>query len=297
MIVLADLGLFIIDPEAWEADRETYAAPIGALALHDRFLRCYPVELLWSDLLFDGFPWNQPSCPPALRDVCVVVTSLHEHLKGNGRLLLVDALPPVPDALPAIEPDLLVDEEYPEDVRTAWLGLLGAVMPDDRFWADGLAVPTWERAHLPGVRELRVTLGDAPPVLRSAPLLTGDADWKAFLACFHRPDLSGKRVAVLGGHRPPFERARERLATYGLTDLRRIPPVSERNRTRQELRQALLSVDLLVVCTTYMGHTDTAQLDGIRDRLSCAIVLLPADSDAQITRTVAEHFRAQLEQI
>jgi hypothetical protein len=292
MIALADLGLFVLDPAVWVSERESFGAPIQALMLHIDFLRRCPVDLLWSDAFFNAFPWNQPSCPRELRDVCVIVTRMHEHLRGNGRLLLADELLPVPAVAPAVEPELLVDMDYPEDIREAWLGLLGAVMPEDDLWAGGMALLTWERALLAGVRELRVTLGAAPSVVRSAALLTGDVDWRAFLERFHRPDLRGKRVAVLGGHRPPFERARERLSSYGLTDLRRIAPVSEKNRTRQDLRQALLHVDLLVVCTNYMGHTDTDQLDGIEEELSCASVRLHADSDAQISRTIIDYFRS-----
>ncbi|MEO7328226.1 MAG: hypothetical protein ABI193_06590 [Minicystis sp.] len=292
MIALCDLGLFVIDPTAWYEDREVYAAPIGALALHDRFLRAHPIALLWSDELFNGFPWNQPTCPPALREVCILVSSLHDYLKGNGRILNADDLPQAPEIVPVLEPDLLMDEEYPDDVRVAWVSLLGAIVPEEARWAKGVALPTWERPSLGKARELRITLGAEPPLVRAAALLTGEADWGTFLERFHRPDLRGKRVAVLGGHRPPFERARESLSSYGLTELRRIPPVSERNRTAQDLRQSVSSVDLLVVCTSYLGHTDTAQLDGIKDELSCAIVRLHADSDAQITKTVADHFRA-----
>ena len=101
-----------------------------------------------------------------------------------------------------------------------------------------------------------------------APLLLREADWQAFLERYHKPDLGGRRVAVLGGNRAPFERARERLAAYGLTACRRLPPAYEETRTKQETKLRLQTVDLVVVCTNRLKHTDTDQLKAVKDELS-----------------------------
>ncbi len=288
MLALLDLGLFVLDPAAWNADRARCEAPVLAMAVHDRYFRRYPVRLLWSEVFFDGFPWNQPRCPPQLRDLCVLMTQLHDYLHGNGRLLGAGA---VADGPPAIDPDPF-EPTCPGELREAWLALLGSVAVEARPAREGLAVPTWERVGLARARVLRVTTTAA---MHEAPLVAVEADWRAFVERYHRPDLGGKRVAVLGGNRAPFERARERLATYGLTDCRRLPPAYEESRTKQETKLRLQSVDLVVVCTNRMKHTDTDQLKGVKDELSCAIVMLDADTDAQIERAVVEHFRAALD--
>jgi hypothetical protein len=282
VLALLDLGLFVLDPAAWNADRARCEAPILAMTVHDRFLRRYPVRLLWSEAFFGGFPWNQPRCPPALRDLCVVVTQLHDYLHGNQRLLGPETGPDTP---PAIDPDLF-DPGFPGELRETWLSLLGSVAVEQRPAREGLAIPTWERESIGRARALRITTA---AVVHVASLLVVEADWQAFVVRHHRPDLGGKRVAVLGGNRAFFERAKERLAAYGLTDCRRLPPAYEETRTKQETRLRLQSVDLVVVCTNRLKHTDTDHLEG---ELSCARVMLDTDTAAQIEKAVVEHFSA-----
>jgi hypothetical protein len=210
----------------------------------------------------------------------VLLTQLHDYFDGNQRLVRHEAQTGDP---PTIHPDLF-EPGCPDELRKAWLGLLGAAREDE-----ALAVPTWTRAALAGARELRIVTGAR---VRSAPLVVDDAGWRAFIERHHRPDLRGRRVAVLGGNRAPYERARHRLEAYGLTDCRRLPPAYEENRTKQETKLRLQSVDLVVVCTNRMKHSDTDQLTSIKDELSCAIVMLDADTEARIEKAVVDHFRA-----
>jgi hypothetical protein len=53
-------------------------------------------------------------------------------------------------------------------------------------------LPTWTRPLIAGATELRILPGS-----RTA----GDADWRPFVERHHKPDLRGRRVAVLGGNR------------------------------------------------------------------------------------------------
>jgi hypothetical protein len=241
-----------------------------------------PVRVLWSDAFFDGFPWGQPELPREFRDAWVVVSTVHELLRSQGRLVTPEMLPLPPDDPVRVQPDLL-GERYGKALADAWLWLLGAATADGGL-ADALAVPTWARPLIAGATELRILPGS-----RTAALLAGDADWRAFVERHHKPDLRGRRVAVIGGNRAPFERAREKLATYGLTDCRRLPPAYEETRSKQETQQRLQSVELLIVCTNRMKHTDTDHLKGIEP--TCTRVDLHADTEAQIEKAVVDHFR------
>jgi hypothetical protein len=92
------------------------------------------------------------------------------------------------------------------------------------------------------------------------------------------------------------ERATQRLAEYGLEDCRRLPPAYEENRTAHDTRERLRTVDLLVICTNRLKHTDTDQIDSIRGELRCRIVHLGSDSESQIVKAVIDHYRALDEQ-
>lgn len=295
MIALLDLGLFVLSPDLWSTDRDRCLEPMLAMEVHSRHLRRYPVRLLWADDFFLGFPWNLPVCPAELRDACVVVQSLYEVLRGQNRLLTSEQLPPASNVAPSIEPALL-DEDlgYPEDLCVAWLDLLGAAASSRAAVDAGLSVPSWHRPLIGDVRKLSIANpGACAALVDHAPLLLSDADWRAFLERYHRPDLRGRRVAVLGGSRAPFERARERLGSFGLTECRRLPPAYEEHRTAQTTKERLRSVELLLVCTNRMKHTDTDQLESVRAELTCAVVHLTSDGETQLVQAVIDHFRAQ----
>ncbi|NUQ76546.1 MAG: hypothetical protein HUU21_23650 [Polyangiaceae bacterium] len=291
MITHLDLGLFILDPNAWKKDRARLTAPIAAMACHGQWLRRFPVRLLWTDEFFDGFPWNQLPCPTELRDACVVLTSLYEYLKSNSRLLNPSDLPPPPGGDPLLDPNLS-NGRYPDALRALWITLLLSAAASPNLADAGLSVATWERSGAePQRRNLRISIENA--LLGTAALLIDDKDWDAFVRQYHKPDLSGFRVAVLGGNRAPFERARKLLETYGLKECRRLPPAYEENRSKQDTKQRLLNTDLLIVCTNRLLHTDTDQVKSIENELPCKLVRLNHDTEAQIVQAVIDHVRDQ----
>jgi hypothetical protein len=53
-----------------------------------------------------------------------------------------------------------------------------------------------------------------------------------------------------------------------------------------------MRVELVIVCTNCLKHTDTDQLKAVEDELSCASKDLNSDTDAQIVKAVLDHFRA-----
>ncbi|HSN97304.1 MAG TPA: hypothetical protein VLS89_03365 [Candidatus Nanopelagicales bacterium] len=287
-----------MDPEAWSSDRDRCRAFIQGMDIHDRHLRRYPVRLLWTDDFFLGFPWNQPSCPTALFDACVAINRLYEFLRGQRRLLTPDQIGPAPGAAPTIQPDLLDDEYgYPDELCSAWRTLLGAAARNSALVNAGIAIPSWPRALLGGSREIQITNAESCALLLGrVPLLLSDADWRAFLDCHHRTDLRGRRVAVLGGSRAPFERARQQLESYGLEHCRRLPPAYEKHRTAQDTKDRLRTADLVIVCTNRLLHTDTDQLKSVRGDLACAVVELSSDGETQLVKAVIDHFRALDEQ-
>jgi hypothetical protein len=293
MIAHLDLGLFVLDPNAWKKDRARLLAPIAAMANHGKWMRRYPMRLLWSDDFFEGFPWNQLPCPTELRDACIVLTSLYEYLKSHSRLLNPGDLPPPPEGEPLLDPDLAAKGSYPDALRALWISLLVSAVTSPDLAAAGLGVATWERTGAePRSRDLRVSLEKSPrSLLGAVALLIGDEDWDVFVRKYHKPDLSGLRVAVLGGNRAPFERARAQLETYGIKECRRLPPAYEENRSKQDTKQRLSNTDLLIICTNRLLHTDTDQIKSIESELPCALVRLNNDTEAQIVQAVIDHFR------
>jgi hypothetical protein len=290
MMALLDLGLFLIDPTLWNEDRAQCTLPIEALLLHDPQLRRLPIRLLWSDEFLMGFPWSQPDCPVELRDICAVLWSLHEYLHANRRLILLDDVG-IPSGNFTIEPKSLL-EGFGEDAQLAWSWLFAWATHEARV-DNGVAVPTWTKSSLSAVREVHVSSDElAFKTHGSAILLFGDADWQTFVLTYQRPDLRGKRVAILGGRRDSFERARKRLDAYGIDvrDVRRLPPAYEETRTKQETLERLRNVDLLIVCTNRCKHVDTDHLDSA---LSCARIDLNSDGDTALVDTVVRHFRNQ----
>jgi hypothetical protein len=292
MIAHLDLGLFVLDPNAWKKDRARLLAPIAAMACHGRWLRRYPIRLLWSDEFFEGFPWNQLPCPTELRDACIVITSLYEYLKSHSRLLNPVDLSTPPEGEPQLDPDL-AEGNYPDALRDLWISMLLSAIRTPALADAGLSVATWERTGAePRARDLRISMEKSPqPTLGTVPLLTGDEDWGTFVRRYHKPDMSGLRVAVLGGSRAPFERARTQLETYGLKECRRLPPAYEENRSKQDTKQRLLNTDLLIICTNRLLHTDTDQIKSIENELNCTLVRLNHDTEAQIVQAVIDHFR------
>jgi hypothetical protein len=294
VIALLDLGLFVIHPDVWAKERERALAPMTSMAVHERFLRSHPIQILWSDDFFDGFPWNQPRCPQDLRDVCIALQGLLDNARGQGRLIALEQLGVTHVVEPDIEPDLLSEEPpYPEDLRTTWLWLLGAALFGRTPAPDDMCIPSFPRARLGAHRKLAAQIRNGNETWRITRVLVLEEDeWQVFLQHHHKPDLRGRRVVVLVGdtNRAAFERARKRLATYGLDDCRRLPSVYEQNRTRQETRERLQNADLLVVCTNRITHADTAHLDG---DLPCTICFIDKDSESAIVEVVVEHFRSR----
>ena len=288
MMALLDLGLFLIDLKLWNEDRAQCALPVEALLRHGPQLRRLPIRLLWSDEFLMGFPWSQPDCPVELRDICAVLWSLHEYLLANRRLILLDEVG-IPAGNFAIEPTSLL-EEFSEDAQLAWSWLFAWATHESRV-DEGFAIPTWPKASFGTIREIRVSSKDARfDKHGSAMLLFDDADWQTFVQKFNRPDLRGKRVAVLGGRRDSFERARKRLEAYGIDirDVRRLPPAYEETRTKPETLERLKTIDLLLVCTNRCKHVDTDHLD---DTLLCTRIDLNSDGDTTIVEAVLRHFR------
>lgn len=285
MRALLDLGLFVLGPEEWKTDRESCLRRIAAVSLHDPWLRKEPVSLVWSDTFFEGFPWNEPECPPQLRDLCVSLTQLRDTLQGRKRLLFAADLPP-PPADPKLNPDLSAGP-YPPELKIEFRSLAAsavASIPSE------VSVPTVASPLIGQSRTMAVLGDEESPPIGSADLLLTDEDWRAFLLRFKKPDLAGKRVAVLGGTRAPFERARAVLEGYGLSELRRLPPAFEETRTKQQTLQRLEKMDLLLVCTNRCKHTDT---DHVKGELACARVDLNSDGDTALVASVLAHFRAR----
>ncbi len=292
MKCLLDMGLLMLDAAAWNTDRQQCLRPMLAMAVHTDWLLRYRVRLSWSDDFFNGFPWNQPATPPELIDYCVSLTQFHSQIQANGLLVASGRLPDAP--LPTVVPDPVADEHV-SSFRELWLHLLAGMICHVDAPQNGVAVPTWERQDMSPHRELIVQNA----VLLNAfvdriPLLKAEADWQSFIQQFHRPDLSGVRVAVLGGQRAAFERAQQRLMDiYNMTECRRLPPHYEENRTQQETQQRLNQIDLLIICTNRLKHSDTGQIKNIEDAgsLSCNIIRLNSDSTDQIVQAVVDYYR------
>lgn len=290
MMALLDLSLFAIDVRSWQESRANCIASIEAIELHDQHLREQPIRLLWSDDFLDSFPWNQQDCPRELRDSCTALLTLYEHLRSNGRLVLLDNID-IPESDFLIEPSSLLDG-FQQDLRLAWSWLFAWATSESHV-GEGVAVPTRPRAALQNAREARVSSDDVFFSSHgSAVLLFRDSDWTHFVQTYKRPNLQGKRIAVLGGSRAPFERARKQLEAYGvhMHDMRRLPLAYEETRTKQETLDRLKNADLLLVCTNRCKHTDTDHVDG---PLSCARVDLNSDGHTALVDAVIRHFRDQ----
>jgi len=96
-------------------------------------------------------------------------------------------------------------------------------------------------------------------------------------------------VLVGDTNRAAFERAKNLLATYGLSECRRLPSLYEQNRTRQQTRERLQNVDLLIVCINRITHSDT---DHLSSDLPCAIRHIDKDSESAIVEAVVKYFRS-----
>lgn len=286
MKALLDLGLFVLDPARWTTDRKACLQSIAALSIHQPWLRREPVRLLWSDVFLEGFPWNQPQCPGELIDLCNAMTQLHDSLRGQGRVLLLTNLPAHPYLAGDVRltPDL-ADGPFPPRLQDEVRLLATSAVLDLPCEVSAPAAP---RQPIEGVREVTVHVEPETDPIGTAHLLFTDDDWRAFLRRFKRPVLGGRRVAVLGGARASFERARKKLEAFGAPEMRRLPPAFEETRTKQETLQRLEHVDLLVVCTNRCKHTDT---DHLKDGVPCARLDLNSDGDTALVQAVLDHFR------
>ncbi len=292
MICLLDMGLLTLDAAAWNTDRQQCLRPMLAMAVHKDWLLRYRVRMSWSDDFFSGFPWTQSPIPPELFDYCVSLTQFHSQMQSNGLLISPERLPDSP--LPVVVPDPIV-EEHVRSFRELWLHLLAGMICHPDAPQNGVAVPTWERQDMSPHRQLIVeNAALLNAFVDRVPLLQVETDWQAFVRRFHRPDLGGVRVAVLGGQRAAFERASQRLTDiYNVVECRRLPPHYEENRTQQETQQRLNQTDLLIICTNRLKHSDTGQIKNIEDAgsLSCAIIRLNSDSTDQIVQAVVDYYR------
>lgn len=294
MICLLEMGLLALDTAAWNTDRRKCLQPVLSMALHRDWLLKYRVRLHWSDEFFNGFPWNQPNVPPELIDYCRVLTQFHSQMQANG-LLITQGQANVPPTLPAIIPDLTA-EPHLAPFRATWLSLLGTMVCDTEAVNDGIAVPTWEQPLTRNRQEITIqNVAEVTAYAAQIPMLKAEAEWQAFIQQYHKPDLTGIRVAVLGGERASFERAKQRLMdAYNVADCRRLPPHYEENRSQQQTQQRLSQIDLLVICANRLKHSDTGQIRNIEEAgsLSCAVVTINSDSAEQIVQAVVNHYRA-----
>ena len=294
MICLLDMGLLALDITAWNTNRQKCLQPVLAMALHKDWLLKFRVRIHWSDEFFSGFPWNLPSIPPELRDYSISLMQFNSQMQAND-LLLIQEEANVPSALPIIVPDLTA-EPHLAPFRATWLSLLGTMVCDAALLNDGIAVPTWEQSLTND--QQAITIENAEEVkacTANVPILKVEAQWQTFIQQYHKPDLTSIRVAVLGGERASFERAKQRLLeAYNVADCRRLPPHYEENRSQQQTQQRLTQVDLLVICANRLKHSDTGQIRNIEEAgsLSCAVVTINSDSADQIVQTVVNHYRA-----
>lgn len=293
MTCLLDVSLFVLDVAVWNTDRQRCLQPMAAMNVHAGWLERFRVRLAWSNDFFSGFPWSEARASRELTDFINFMTRFHGHVEGNGLLVTPDDFP-VPAVLPNIAPDLLT-ADYLTNFREIWLRLLTGLICDRATVDEGVGVPTWEQPAAVGQTALQITnAADLSAAADTVLLLRTEADWQAFIQQFHRPDLSGRRVAVLGGERAAFERARQRLQTeFNAAECRRLPPAWEENRSQQETQQRLNQIDLLVICTNRVAHSDTEQVSNLRQAgaLSCDVVPLNHDTANQIVEVVVDHFR------
>jgi hypothetical protein len=288
MKALLDLGLFVLDPARWKTDRAGCQVPIAAMSVHVPWLRREPVDLMWSARFFEGFPYSQPGhCPPELRDLCVIVTQLLGYLQARGRLLDERDVGSAPDGDVRLDPGLPAGP-LPPALHSEFRALAAAAVTAVPV---EFSIPTFAQPLVGAARTLHVTVEPGETPIGSASLLLTDDDWRAFVQRFKRPDLRGRKVAVLGGSRAPFERAHKTLATYGIQELRRLPPAFEETRTKQETLSRLEKMELLLVCTNRCKHTDTDQIKG---ELPCTRKDLNSDGDTAIVEAVLAHFRDPL---
>lgn len=272
----------LLDLSLLGGDRGALAARGGALALHQAWLKRCALRLLWCEDFAADLPWTEP----AQRGLCVALSQLLEHLRGNGRLLLEAA--PAPALLPVLSPPLA--DTYAPERRSRWLGLLCGALRDEAAYRAGLAVLTQSRPDLAAAYEVHIAnaadLGAAGETLHA---LHSEPTWHAFWQRYHRPDLSQRRVAVLGGQRAWVERAGQTLRDlYRLGRFRYLAPAYEQTRTKKETQDALADMDLLIVCTNRLKHTDTDHLKGAP--LRCARIDCNNDSSETIVRAVVAHF-------
>ena len=284
MKALLDLGLFMLGAEQWASDRRACLDRIAAVATHAPWLRGQPVHLLWSDVFFEGFPWNQPECPRELLDLCNAMNQLLESSRGRRKLLLASDLPPAPTGTITLTPDL-VTGPHPPHIQAEFRALAAAAALTEPAQ---LAIPTSPAPEMGHAREVKITVGPPEQTVGTADLLLSDDDWHTFLRRHKKPDLAGHKVAVLGGSRAPFERARKTLEAYGLTELRRLPPAFEETRTKQDTLQRLEKMDLLLVCTNRCKHTDT---DHLKTGVPCPRIDLNSDGENALVEAVLDHFR------
>ena len=292
MMCLLDVGMLTLDVAAWNMDRQRCLRPMLAMADHEDWLLRYRVGIFWSDDFFEGFPWNQSAPPPEMIDYCGTLMQFYSHMQANGLLLSSEYAPD--RLLPIVVPDP-VTAPHVSSYRELWLRLLAGMVCHEDALEDGVAVPTWERPDITPHRELVVqnaTLLNA--FVDRVPLLKDEAECQAFTRQFHKPDLSGVRIAVLGGQRAAFERASQQLKdAYNAAECLRLPPHYEENRSQQVTQQRLSQTDLLVICTNRLKHSDTEQIKNIEEAgsLTCAVVRISSDSADQIIQAVTEHYR------
>ncbi len=286
MRALLDLGLFMLDAGQWASDRKRCVDRIAAVATHGPWLRSQPVHLVWSEVFFEGFPWNQPECPLELVDLCNALNQLLESSRGRRKLASAADLPPAPAGQVALSPDLAAGP-YPSHIQAEFRTLAAAASLAEPA---GFSVPTSEGPAIGSARTMEISIASGGSPVGSADLLITDHDWRAFLRRHKKPDLTARRVAVVGGSRAPFERARRTLEAYGLTELRRLPPAFEETRTRQQTLERLEKMDLLLVCTNRCKHTDT---DHLKAGVPCPRIDLNSDGETALVEAVLGHFRDQ----
>jgi len=295
MNCLLDPTLFALDAAAWQSDPQSCLRSRAAIALHIPWFRQLGARLAWCDDFFAVFPWDQTGLPGELIDLCKVIMGFWGELKAKG-LLVTDADLCQPKGQPAVVPDLVASDHL-AGLRECWLALLGGLVSDRESADAGVAVATVDQPSAQGSGKLIVVNGPKIGALViEVPLLRTDAEWRRF-AGRRRLDLAGKSVAVLGGQRSQFERAKQELQEkHKLQSCSRLPPHYEESRTQQQTGARLQQVDLLVVCTSRLKHTDSDQISNLRraGAITCEVVRIDNHTETHIIKAVIDHFGADL---
>lgn len=292
MICLTDPRLIMLDLSAWAIDRSMCLAPAASMSQHIDWVQKYGVGLLWSDDFYSGIPFNNPNCPPDLIGHSASLVQFLARQDANGLLSRANITGAI--KFPVISPDIFHESRVAQ-FRLRWLHLLGHAICTPELVGQGFGVLTWESGFEPSPGELAiVNRSDLGALLSSVKLISNQSDREAFVNLYHRPNLAGKRIAVIGGERGWFERARSVLIeTFGAAECVRLPPSYESHRSEQQTRQQLTNKDMVVMCEGRMKHVDSQQVHNLAasGAIKCPIVHANAGTSNNIIDAVVSFYR------